>query len=158
MKCNDFRLNCILWLPHFESDIDLDLLFTEWRPAEYATLGAVMRNLKFLEEWFKLVEIHETVINYILTCILEIDIMRNCSLLVMYFVLFCFIYCILDWVIKKVYCTNYILYFYTSGFDMLCVWCSWRKRFSPGSRYCCRTAEISPAKIPCPYYSMRDTL
>jgi len=55
-----------------------------------------MRNLKFLEEWFKLVEIHETVINYILTCILEIDIMRNCSLLVMYFVLFCFIYCILD--------------------------------------------------------------
>jgi len=52
----------------------------------------------------------------------------------------------------------YSLFSCTSGFDMLCVWCSGRKRFSPSSRYSGRTVEISPAKIPCPYYSMRDTL
>jgi hypothetical protein len=45
-----------------------------------------------------------------------------------------------------------------SGLNMLCIWCPWRQRFGPGSHYSGRTVEISPPKIPCPYYSMRNAM
>lgn len=45
-----------------------------------------------------------------------------------------------------------------SGLNMLCIWCPWRQRFGPGSHYSGRTVEISPPKIPCPYYSMRKSM